>query len=45
VLRDRVQIRKTDLSMDPILLGAAALATDEVLKLPTAFSAHLSAKK
>jgi predicted NBD/HSP70 family sugar kinase len=38
VLRDRVQIRKTDLSMDPILLGAAALATDEVLKLPTAFS-------
>lgn len=34
---ERVSIRFTDLSVDPILYGAAALATGQVLKNPSAF--------
>jgi predicted NBD/HSP70 family sugar kinase len=45
LMRDRVSIMKSDLPIDPILLGAAAIATDEVLKLPTAFSRLLHSAK
>lgn len=34
----RAQIRITDFEIDPILYGAAALATDEILRVPSAFA-------
>lgn len=38
-LHTRVQIKISDLKIDPTLYGAAATATDKVLKLPSKFSA------
>lgn len=37
-LHTKVQIKTTELKVDPTLYGAAATATDKVLKLPTMFS-------
>jgi predicted NBD/HSP70 family sugar kinase len=38
-LLNRVQIKISDLQVDPTLYGAAATATNEVLQLPSKFSA------
>lgn len=38
-LHTKVQIKISDLKIDPTLYGAAATATDKVLKLPSKFSA------
>lgn len=38
-LHTKVQIKISDLKVDPTLYGAAATATDKVLKLPSRFSA------
>lgn len=37
-LYNRVQIQITDFEIDPILYGAAALATDNILQVPSAFT-------
>jgi predicted NBD/HSP70 family sugar kinase len=37
-LHSKVQIKITNLRIDPTLYGAAAIATDKVLQLPSAFS-------
>ena len=38
-LHDRVQIKISSLQVDPTLYGAAAIATDRVLQMPSAFLA------
>jgi predicted NBD/HSP70 family sugar kinase len=37
-LQNHTEIKLSNFSIDPILYGAAALATDEVIKLPSAFN-------
>ena len=43
-LYDKVQIKITDLKVDPTLYGAAARATDKVLLQPSAFSVSINKK-
>ncbi|GHV48511.1 NagC family transcriptional regulator [Clostridia bacterium] len=42
-LYDNLQIKITELAVDPILYGAAALATREILKRPSEFSGEFAA--